>query len=215
MPVIEAWYNTSRPDATATGTAGQCVSVQCDAQGRLVVVNSSASGGGTTGSFVTYNTSAPTLTNGQTAPFQGDASGNLKVVEQSAPVAEDNTNGVLAFAWKPTTVANYSPTLAGVLGAGIATFKASAGSVYSVSVTNRNAAVRYLQLHNTAAAPAGAAVPLASWYVPATSQLTLDNAFFTLSGLLLATGITFAMSTTSATYTAATAGEHDFSGTFK
>ncbi len=90
--------------------------------------------------------------------------------------------------------------------------KASAGNVVGVMSTNINAAVRYLQLHNTATVPAGGATPLRSWVIPSgTAQqpaiLAISREYFANSGYF-PTGIAFAFSTTQATYTAATAADH-------
>lgn len=78
-----------------------------------------------------YNTSAPTLTAAQVAALQSDVNGNLKVREQYGPVAEDETNGVIATRALPLAVATYATSHA--FNAQVATnviVKASAGVVY-------------------------------------------------------------------------------------
>lgn len=108
-----------------------------------------------------------------------------------------------------------SPSVATSFGAATkAAAKGASGNVVSVAATNVNAAVRYLQLHNKATAPAGTEVPIISVPIPAGSatvpgSLVLDQGFFGPSGLNFATGIGWAISTTAGTFTdAATAAEH-------
>jgi hypothetical protein len=91
--------------------------------------------------------------------------------------------------------------------------KTAAGILLAVIATNANAAVRYLQIHNTAAAPTSGAVPAYSFPIGAGSAsnpgtLTLSKEFFGAGGASFATGISFAVSTTLGTYTAATAADH-------
>lgn len=91
--------------------------------------------------------------------------------------------------------------------------KASKGRVFFVRGTNTNAAVQYLQLHNTATTPSASAVPQV-WIpvpagtaaAPAVVELGVD--YFDDDGEWFGTGIAWAWSTTAATYTAATAAEH-------
>lgn len=85
--------------------------------------------------------------------------------------------------------------------------KASAGNVFAVCCNNANAATRYLQLHNTATTPAGAAVPVYSFPVFSGGSTILGTDFFGTAGVNLSTGIAFAFSTTRDTYTAGSAGD--------
>ncbi len=86
--------------------------------------------------------------------------------------------------------------------------KASAGSVLSCVCINTNAAVRYLQLHNTATVPADQAAPVYSFPVPPGGYgIGIGTDIFTAAGVAFSTGIAFAFSTTANTYTAGTAGE--------
>jgi len=88
----------------------------------------------------------------------------------------------------------------------------------NIQGTNANAAVRYLQVHNTATVPGGGAVPLRWWLVPAgtaaqpavkeVSSGDLGNQVYCSSGLA------WAWSTTAATYTAATASDHTTAGNY-
>jgi len=114
---------------------------------------------------------------------------------------------------KPVSSATYAPSSHMNLGAATtANVKASAGYVYTIYCINRNAAVRYFQLHNTATTPAGGATAQNTWAVPAGTTdnpgiLILDTAYFSPSERF-ATGIAWAISTAEATYAAATAGDH-------
>lgn len=128
---------------------------------------------------------------------------------------EDLTNNVSAITQKPIAAVTYAPLLyAPMTQVTKANIKASAGNVFSIYITNDNAAVRYFQLHDKATAPAGTNVPLISVKVPAGTAnnpgvLILDNSFFTSAGLFFTTGVGWAISTTFATFTdAATNTEH-------
>lgn len=93
------------------------------------------------------------------------------------------------------------------------TVKASAGNVFSVVVSNANAALRYFQLHNKASDPAAAETPVLSFPVPAGTAaaptvLILGVDVFAPS-LRLSTGVGWAWSTTDGEFTdSATASDH-------
>lgn len=97
--------------------------------------------------------------------------------------------------------------------------KGSAGYLLSVVVTNTNAAVRFLQLHNKASAPTNPDVPVMSIKIPigagsSVPPLLLDRGFFGEGGRFCSTGIAIGISTTEATFTAATVTDHDISGSY-
>ena len=70
--------------------------------------------------------------------------------------------------------------------------KASAGQVYTVTISNANAAARYLKLYDKASAPTvGTDTPIATILLPAGSQQQLVWP----NGLPFASGIAFAMTT--------------------
>lgn len=158
-----------------------------------------------------YNSSTQTYADGDVADTQADVNGNTKVVEQYAPVAEDNTNGVIGYHRKPVTSATYA--LSNAKDAGTVTkanVKATPGMVYRFFVTNTNAAARYFQLHNKATAPAAAetaqryfVIPAGTAAQPAILELMFDY------GVNFTTGIGWAISTTASTFTdSATASDH-------
>lgn len=157
---------------------------------------------------VRTDTPASSGANGDYVTVNSDNLGHLWAREGYAPQYEDNTNGVGAMVIKPLAVSTYSPTLFTNFGANATlNVKATPGNVYSLYCDNLNAAVRYLQLHNTATTPAGGAVPLMTFKIPATSTLVLGTDFFTLAGENFSTGIAFAFSTTEGTYTAGAAAD--------
>lgn len=134
---------------------------------------------------------------------------------------EDLTNNVLKVASAPVVSASYSGT--GFTNAGAATKanqKASAGMLQSIRASNANAAVRYLQIHNKASAPAAGETAIFSFVIPAGTAaapgiVMVDDAFFGLNGYYLSTGVSWAISTTSGTFTdSATAGEHIINGVY-
>lgn len=85
--------------------------------------------------------------------------------------------------------------------------KAAAGNVFSLNCHNANAADRYIQLHDTATVPAGAAAPKFSFLVKAGGDTVIGTDYFTDEGCSFAAGIAFAFSTTRDTYTAGTAAD--------
>lgn len=187
-----------------------------------VVVGPAASGATSVGNPVKvgadYNSTPITLTSGQVGTIQVDASGYLKVREQYQAGSEDNTNLVSATVERLLSgVSTYSPTLFTNYGANLTlNVKAAAGNVYSIHAQNINAALRYVQIHNTATTPAGGAVPLVSFPIPVTGLINIDHDMLPAGGLYCSTGIAFAISTTLATYTAsATANEHNVFITYK
>lgn len=107
-----------------------------------------------------------------------------------------------------------APTSYKNLGAVSAAFiKAAAGNVFSLMIINRNAAIRYLQLHNKATIPLAGETAQESFPIPAGTAaqpgiLVLDQSYFAPSAYF-ATGIGFAISTTEATFTdTATPADH-------
>lgn len=128
---------------------------------------------------------------------------------------EDLSNNVFAYVRKPLASPTYAPAFYSPLTLVTkANIKATPGNIFSVYVTNDNAAVRYLQIHNKATAPAAGDAPVEVFKIPAGTAnnpgvLILDEGFFARGGLHLSTGIGFAISTTLATFTdSATASEH-------
>lgn len=140
----------------------------------------------------------------------------LDVAEAFAPAYEDGTNAVAAVVPRKLAVSTYAPSLFANRAANATlNVKASPGNVYAVTCHNINAAVRYLQLHNTGTTPGGGAVPLLEFRVPATSDIRVGEEFFTEAGIHFSAGIAFAFSTTAGTYTAGTATDQHTQVVFK
>ncbi len=161
-----------------------------------------------------YTTTAPTLSDGQRGDMQVDVNSNVKIREQYSPVAEDNIAGVIGNIFKPVNSSTYAPST--YKNAGTVTkanVKASPGNVYSIRITNANAAIRYFQLHNKASTPVAAEtaqqyflIPAGTATQPAVLELTIND--FAPSEYFI-TGIGWAISTTAATFTdSATATDH-------
>lgn len=164
---------------------------------------------------VRYNAVRVVLADGNFTELQGNTRGDLAVCEQFAPTAEDNPNSVYASAYRIVPVAAYAATVLVTDYAATVTKNAknTAGVVTSVYGSNRNAALRYLQLHNTATVPGAGAVPLISIGVLPNAvnpgqSIIFDDALFSQGGVFFSLGIAYAWSTTEGTYTAATAADH-------
>lgn len=162
-----------------------------------------------------YNATPITLPNGAGAALALDSAGRAIVVLGTAIAGEDTTSNTLGVTQKLLASATYTPTLHTNFGAATkANVAASTANVLSVYVINRNAAVRYFQLHNKATAPAATEVPIYSFAVPAGTTnnpgvVSLGSDFFTSNGRNFSTGLGWAISTTEGTFTdSATANEH-------
>lgn len=92
--------------------------------------------------------------------------------------------------------------------------KASAGAIYSVHASNSNAAIRYLQVFNKASAPALNDVPAHSFPIPAGGSILIGTDFFGPNGGYGSSGIAVGVSSTNATFTVATAADHNLNGMF-
>jgi hypothetical protein len=157
-----------------------------------------------------YNSTAPNLSNGQVNVFQLDSQANELISQATLGAGEDLTNNVMATSIKKVAAGTYSPSRFQNLGANATlNVKASAGVVSSIKCRNTTAAPRYFQLHNTATTPSAAAVPYWHCLVPAGTEVIVGEDHFSEMGLAFSTGIAFAISTTSATYTAATATDQE------
>lgn len=160
---------------------------------------------------LTYKATRPTLTDGQSYGLMGNARGDLSVAEAYAPQFEDGTNQVAATSRRFMANGAYSPgKLVGNYGANVTlNAKASAGVVTAIWGKNRNAAIRHLQLHDTATTPSAAAVPKCSFEVAIAGTVYIGEDILSENGMSFTNGIAYAWSTTAGTYTAATASEHD------
>lgn len=206
--IINDVYDASSHTLKTSGGTGSSSST---VQG--AAANNAAAVGNPVRSGAVYNSSAPIFDNGDIADNQADVNGNLKIREQYAPVAEDNTNGVVATVRKFVIASTYAGSRSTSFGTATkANVVAAPGTPISAIVSNENAAVRYFQLHNKTTDPAGTDVPIYSFPIPAGTTnnpgvLVLDRTFFENDFFTL--GVGWAISTTKATFTdSATASEH-------
>ncbi len=169
---------------------------------RAVTVGDVAAGAADSGNPVKiggkYNATAPTLDDGDRGDAQLDVNGNLKTTTAAVEV------------W------SFFDTIADDVDISV---KGSAGYLLAVETTNENAAVRFLQFHNKATAPANPDVPVYSMPIPAGTanvpgRLRLTSDDLGPGGRYFSTGIAVGISSTKATFTAATATEHDTSGSY-
>lgn len=162
-----------------------------------------------------YQVTQATASDGQAVPLQGDAKGNLRNVEQYAPVAEDNTNGVFATAYKPLAAATYCPSVfyidspTGAKGF----IKAAAGNIFGFHAINNNGSIRYIQFCNTTDGTMTGSLS-AQFAIPATSSLTITNGMLTAAGINLTVGVSYGFSTTQGSFVAGTAGNHSLTLTY-
>lgn len=145
---------------------------------------------------------------------------DVPVEEQLAPAYEDNTNGVAGVLQKPVVTNTYSGTPFFAAADADVSVKATPGNLLAIRATNENAAVRYLQLHNKASAPASSESAVISFIIPAGSatvpgEITLGADFLGQNGLYFSTGIAVGISTATGTFTAATASDCFISGVYK
>lgn len=95
-------------------------------------------------------------------------------------------------------VANYNSGAAATSGV----VKAGPGTLYTICVSNANAAARFIQFYNTTSVPADAAVPFLTIQVAATASKEINLGVY---GIAFSTGICWATSTTQNTKTIAAA----------
>ncbi len=162
-----------------------------------------------------YHATQPTFADGQRVDAQFDSRGNLLTSLATGIAGEDVTNNVLGITQKPVLSSAYTVSAAVAFGTvAAANLKAIPGIFFGVYATNQNAALRYFQIFNSSGTPAANAVPIWSFPIPAGSGtnpgvLQLPNLFFGMNGFYLNTGVAWGVSTTRATFTAATPTDHD------
>lgn len=212
--------------------AGGATLLATDASGRLIVV--SGGGGGvaypqgqlapiaaaTLAQILNvlatgrYNAAGVVLADGQGAEAQLTSGGFSKGAEQFAPVAEDNTNGVIASIPRPTSNGAYSPSVASLVNSSALFVKGTPGVLLSASGTNATAATTYLFIKNKAGPIAAADVPDFSFAVPAGTSLSVGRDFFGLAGFKCSLGIAIGLSTTRAAFAAAAGASCDMFATY-
>lgn len=116
---------------------------------------------------------------------------------------------------RPTSLQTASTTPFGIYGTSVAvSVKSSTGSICSLYASNSNAAIRYLHIFDKASAPALNDVPVHSFLVPINGSILVGTDFFGPNGGFAITGIAVGVSTTNATFTVATAADHNLNGMY-
>lgn len=155
--------------------------------------------------LVTMNTS--------NAAFAVTAATSIEVMFGAADISSPNIDDPNASPSTPVPTVDSTHTASKDVSWATVTkklIKATPGNVVRVVFINRNASVRYGQIHNKATAPAGADVPVISLPIPggttdAPGVLSIDVPETDYNS----TGMGWAISTTEATFTdSATASEH-------
>lgn len=188
-------------------------SATSSAGGSTTVTGNAASGATDSGNPVKVglkvNVTSPTFVDGQRADLQGDINGYLKDREQYVDQFVNNSEAYAAVVIKPQTTATASWTLFTNFGANATlNVKTTSGNIKSIVCHNLNAAVRFIQIFNTATVPSAGNVPILAFPVAASGGVTvIDGQTLGENGYNFSTGIAFAFSTTEATYTAGTAAD--------
>lgn len=168
--------------------------------------------------LTTPGSGGPTQVGTSSAPLRTDPTGSTTqpVSGTIQPGNTQNTTPWLVSDYPGGTASGFAPSNYKDAGSVTkASVKASTGNVFSLRVTNANAAVRYFQIHNKATAPAATDVPIRYFIIPAGTAaqpaiLELDKNYFN-QAINCSTGIGWAISTTATPFTdAATAGEHTY-----
>lgn len=162
-----------------------------------------------------YNASGISLSDGDEVGLFVNGSGFMLASLGDGLAGENVNQEVLGTIFKPVSNTVYAPDVYKDAGSVTkANVKTTPGSVFSIRVTNANAALRYFQLHNKASAPAAAETALDYFLLPAGTAtnpyvLELEYTFFS-SSEYFSLGIGWAISTTATTFTdSATASEHN------
>ena len=203
------------PSASGSATLGNPVlmggsdatntrSILLDTSGRQMVVGAAASAATIAGNPVliggTFTTTLPTVTTGQAVNIQTTArgeqlvalsSGAVTVAHKAASTAAAATDPALVVSLSPNSPIVLPTPTSSIINSAATTnatsVKASAGTVYSVTASNTGAAVAYVKVYNTAAAPTVGTTTIAITIpVPAGGTVNLP---FGAAGARFSTGI--------------------------
>jgi hypothetical protein len=175
------------------------------------------------GQIANYNATKGTRTDGDPSGLEVDQTGNLLTSNGTLASGEDRTNDTQGVTSKKAISAIYSGTPFVNYGtANNANVKPAAAQLYSIDAQNENAAIRYLQIFNLAAAPTDdSSVPVHSFAIPAGTAnnpgiRSIGAEFFGEGGLYLSTGLSWGISVDPDVFdnTGVTAGEHQVNGIY-
>lgn len=168
-----------------------------------------------------YHATPTTRTDGQGGPLESDTSGNLKVTDATAKAGENLPLDVHGVAQKAVVSSSYSGQAFSNFGAATnASVTTVPTMLKSIHAQNENAAIRYLQVFNLAAAPTDdSSVPIFSFAIPAGSATNpgicdKGSEFFGEAGYYLSAGLSWGISVDPDVFdnTGVTPGEHQVNG---
>lgn len=190
-----------------------------------VAAGSVAAGGADSGNPVKvggrYSATAPTLDDGDRGDLQLDGNSNLRVTQATALAGEHLALDTLGVTPKPVISSTYSGTVFADFGSNkSASVTVVPSMLKSIRATNVNAAVRYLQVFNLAAAPTeDSSAPVLSIPIPAGSAtapaaVAVGANELGEAGLYLSAGLAWGISASVGVFNAdaVTASEHTVNG---
>lgn len=179
-----AGYSAVRITALAAVTGTATVNIRATEQTGIVGVKSLPAGSQIIGALVANQSVNKAQING-VAPLMGN--GVTGTGSQRVTVASDNT----AFNVINTPVTPTSNMLSSAASTNATSVKASAGTVWSVTVSNIGGAAAFLKLYNLAVAPTvGTSVPVLTVAVPASGTVVVGGGS---NGIRFSTGIALAI----------------------
>jgi hypothetical protein len=204
-----AYASTTAPTAVAVGDAVRLWASTAGAlniadgggsitvDGTVTAVGTAASGATATGNPVVV---AGVDGGGLVRPLFVATDGALKLGASTNAIGKLTANsGVIVGAVEltgATTNANTNTTTTAYAASLI--IKASAGTLYTLNGYNSKTSGQFIQLHNSATLPADAAVPVVTFYVPASSNFSFDWGVY---GRAFSNGIVVTTSSTGPTKT--------------
>lgn len=150
-----------------------------------------------------------TLSAALDAEIQARFTGSLAEISASKLNLEDLLDIQQSLAAGSGLANAYTLSTINLGAANAATIKASAGAVYALKVTNKNASIRYFQIVNKATTPTNSdsALIVDVIAIPPVSIVIVDSSYFGSIGLACSTGVSWAFSSTDTTITLATASD--------
>jgi hypothetical protein len=203
--VATAWTSGTATVSIAASTSTDIVDVT---QGTASNLNFSPN--------TVYNSSPPTPSAGASTPLQGDASGNLKDTLATLLWYEDSTNYIARSTPSVVAGSTSGPTYSYLFdysNEANVTHNSFSGACQLMQVDVANvgytSGATYLLIYNSTGSTSGTIV----WSEPigemtSGNPVTATTKLFGPNGMYLSTGLTWALSTTATSYTAATAANY-------